>query len=144
LTASSVGKASAISWSSRTRLAPSRNRSAYLPWTPSLSRSRRSYSARSSSPLSSLDFFFICLSLSTSELPCTEDTDSVPPVSMSHHQEPTGSRESEGDKPVLLFGMIWVKGSDTQWILENSSGIFESNSVLSQIHLRFSRIPFIL
>jgi hypothetical protein len=63
---------------------------------------------------------------------------------MSHHQEPTGSRESEGDKPVLLFGMIWVKGSDTQWILENSSGIFESNSVLSQIHLRFSRIPFIL
>ncbi len=86
LTAWSVGNAWAISSSSKTRLVPSLNLSAYLPWVPVLRSSPRSYSARRSSAFSSLDFLFICYSLSTGKLPCTDDADSVSAVSMRDHQ----------------------------------------------------------
>jgi hypothetical protein len=61
---------------------------------------------------------------------------------MSDHQEPTGSRESEGDEPIFLIGMIWIKDSDTQRVPQDSSSFSESNAVLPQVHLRFGRVLF--
>ena len=141
-TASSFGKVSLTSLSNRTKLVPSWKRSAYLPWTPSLSSSRRSYSERRSSLLSSLDFLFICLSLCTGKPSCTYYANSLVTFGMSNHQESTHSRGSECDEPILLIGMIWIKDSDTQRVPQDSSSFSESNAMLPQVHLRFGRVPF--
>jgi hypothetical protein len=61
---------------------------------------------------------------------------------MSDHQEPTASRKSESDEPIFLIGMIRIKDSDTQWVPQDSSSFSESNAMLSQVHLRFGRVPF--
>ena len=57
---------------------------------------------------------------------------------MSNHQN---NRESEGDEAIFPIGMIRIKDSDTQRITQDSSSFLESNAVLSQVHLRFGRVP---
>jgi hypothetical protein len=61
-----------------------------------------------------LDFFFICLSLFTGKLPCTDDADSLATVGVSYHERPTATRESEGDAPIFLLGMIRIEDSYAQ------------------------------
>ncbi len=122
-------------------MVPSRKRSAYLPWTPSLRSLRRSYSERRSSAFSRLDFFFIRLSLFTGKLPCTDDADSLSTVSMSYHQQPTAAGESEGDKANFLLGMIRIEDCDTQRVTENTGSLSERNAVFSQIRSCFGWVP---
>jgi len=107
-----------------------------------LSSSRRSYSGRRSSVFSPLDFFFICLSLFTGKLPCTDDTDSLATVGVSYHEQPAATRESEGDEPIFLLGMIRIEDSDAQRVPANTSSLSERNAVFSQIHSCFGWVPF--
>ncbi|OPX35331.1 MAG: hypothetical protein B1H11_09290 [Desulfobacteraceae bacterium 4484_190.1] len=57
---------------------------------------------------------------------------------MSDHQEPTGSRESKGDEPIFLIGMIRVKESDTQCVPQDSSSFSESKLLGKQFHASLS------
>jgi hypothetical protein len=63
------------------------------------------------SAFSPLDFFFICLSLFTGKLPCTDDADSLATVGVRYHEQATSTRESEGDEPIFLLGMIRIEDS---------------------------------
>ena len=104
----SFGKVSTTSLSNRTKLVPSWKRYAYLPWTPSLSSSRRSYPERRSSLLSSLDFLFICLSLCTSKPSCTYDAVCLRFLRILMHQDPnTYLRKKPLNLSINIFNCIW-------------------------------------
>src|SRR5215813_4909711 len=80
-----------MSGSRRTKLVPSRYRSAYFPRSLPFRSSRRSYSGFRSSSSSS---FFIGLFLGASQLPSTDEADPISPLCMGHDEEPFPARAS--------------------------------------------------
>jgi hypothetical protein len=93
LTARALLNSAATSASSRTRLGPPGNRSAYFPRTPP----RKSYSGRSASrvrrppvrpfAVPGLVVFFIILAFSTGREPSTDDSQFVAALGMSDNQQ---------------------------------------------------------
>jgi hypothetical protein len=71
-----------------------------------------------------------------------DDPDVFVAVGMGNDQDPTGTRHSDGDKPLLCSGMVGVVISCRQWVAKDRSCYLERNPMLSAILAVFTRVPF--
>ena len=61
---------------------------------------------------------------------------------MANHDHPQPVADTQHQKTIFLFRMVWVKEADGMLIQENRLGLVKRNAVLTHVRPAFRFIPF--
>src|SRR5919198_5153400 len=85
--------------------------------------------------------FFIDLPLTTCCLPSADDPNTVQTSCMRNNEQTSLIRIAEGQEPMLVNRMIWVRKSDCHRITKYRGRLFETYTMLFDVASSFFRIP---